>query len=127
MNTRKPIRLPLGDTEQMLEQWGLWRMDGMGVPNYVSPAWALMRDATPSKSKGYAITDELAMAVDGAVARLCARDEQMGDFIWLYYGAKWPAKRIGSKYKMSEASARQLIKTGVGWIDCALERLREAA
>lgn len=30
MNTRKPIRLPLGDTEQMLEQWGLWRMDGMG-------------------------------------------------------------------------------------------------
>ncbi|WP_039967733.1 antiterminator Q family protein [Pseudomonas chlororaphis] len=127
MNTRKPARLPLGDTEYMLEQWGFWRLDGMGVPSYVSPAWAIMRDVTPSSSKSYVITDELAAVVDGAVARLCKRDPQMGDFVWLYYAAKWPAKRIGTKHDMSEASARQLIKTGVGWIDCALERFREAA
>lgn len=127
MNTRKPARMPLGDTEYMLEQWGWWRMDGMGVPSYVSPAWALMRDVTPSAAKSYAITDELACMVDGIVARLCRRDQQMGEFIWLYFGAKWPAKRIGTKHHMSEASARQLIKTGVGWIDCAIERIREAA
>ncbi|ROL94183.1 antitermination protein Q [Pseudomonas chlororaphis] len=127
MNTRKPARLPLGDTEYMLEQWGFWRLDGMGVPSYVSPAWALMRDVTPSSSKSYVITDELAGLVDGAVARLCRRDPQMGDFVWLYYAAKWPAKRIGAKHNMCEAAARQLIKTGVGWIDCALERFLEAA
>ena len=51
MNTRKPARLPLGDTEYMLEQWGFWRMDGMGVPSYVSPSWAIMRDMIPSTSK----------------------------------------------------------------------------
>lgn len=127
MNTRKPAFLPLGDTEQMLEQWGYWRMDGMGVPSYVSPAWALMRDVTPSGGKSYAITDELAGVVDGAVARLCSRAPQMGDFVWLYYAAKWPAKRIGNKYDISEAKAREIIKTGVGWIDCSLEKFREAA
>lgn len=127
MNTRKPGRLPLADTEYMLEQWGYWRMDGMGVPNYVSPAWAVMRDVMPCTMKSYCITDELAMAVDAVMGKLCRRDPQMGDFVWLYYAAKWPAKRIGTKHRMSEASARQLIKTGVGWVDCALERFREAA
>ena len=27
MNTRKPARLPLGDTENMLEQWGFYVLD----------------------------------------------------------------------------------------------------
>ncbi|MGB8921282.1 MAG: hypothetical protein WCC61_07150 [Pseudomonas sp.] len=30
-----------------------------------------MRDHLPSASKSFSVTDELAMAVDGAVARLC--------------------------------------------------------
>ena len=34
----------LADTEWMLEQWGWWRMSGMGVPRYVSPSFALLRD-----------------------------------------------------------------------------------
>src|SRR5690606_28785700 len=126
MNTRKPARLPLGDTENMLEQWGYWRMGGMGVARYVSPAGVCMKAVTPCTSKSYVITDEVAMAVDAAVARLCRRDPEMGDFVWLYYGAKWAAKRIANKHGISEGKARELIKTGVGWIDCALERLREA-
>nr|WP_234454981.1 antiterminator Q family protein [Pseudomonas lactis] len=71
--------------------------------------------------------DELASVVDGTVARLCKRAPEMGDFVWLYYAVKWPAKRIGNKYEMSEAKAREIIKTGVGWIDCSLERFIEAA
>ncbi|MDH1529171.1 antiterminator Q family protein [Pseudomonas mosselii] len=127
MNTRKPLHRPLGDTEYMLEQWGWWRMDGMGVPGYTSPAFALMRDHLPSASKPYALIDELAMAVDGAVARLCRRDQMMGDMIWLYYGAKWPAVRVGRHYGVSEMKARELIKAGVAWVDCVLEDLRDAA
>ncbi len=127
MNTRKPLHRPLGDTENMLEQWGYWRMDGMGVPSYASPAWALMRDVMPSASKSYTITDELACAVDSAVAKLSRRDQQMGDMIWLYYGAKWPAIRVGKHYGVSEMKARELIKAGVAWIDCVLEALKEAA
>lgn len=127
MNTRKPLHRPLGDTEQMLEQWGFWRMNGMGVPSYASPMWSIMRNVMPSVSKSYSITDELACAVDGAVARLCKRDQQMGDMIWLYYGAKWPAVRVGRHYQVSEMKARELIKAGVAWIDCVLENIREAA
>ena len=127
MMTRKPLHRPLGDTEYMLEQWGWWRMDGMGVPAYVSPAYAIMRDMLPSASKSYSITDDLALIVDGALARLCRRDVQMGDMVWLYYGAKWPAMRVGRHYGVSEMKARELIKAGVAWIDCVIDSLREAA
>lgn len=127
MMIRKPLHRPLGDTEHMLEQWGWWRMDGMGIPSYASPMLAVMRDAMPVASKSYTITDELAGAVDAALARLCKRDQQMGDMIWLYYGAKWPATRVGRHYQVSEMKARELIKAGVAWIDCVLESIREAA
>ena len=113
----------------MLEQWGWWRMDGMGVPRYVSPLYALIRDNNVSEGrvKNYCITDDVAMAVDHAVARLSTRDEQMGNFIWLYFGSKWPALRIARANDIGEAKAREVIKSGVAWIDCALELLREAA
>ncbi|WP_313484316.1 antiterminator Q family protein [Pseudomonas sp.] len=127
MMIRKPLHRPLGDTEHMLEQWGFWRMDGMGVPHYTSPSLAIMRDVMPSTTKSYVITDELAGVVDAAVARLCRRDTQMGDMVWLYYGAKWPAIRVGRHYSVSEMKARELIKAGVAWIDCALDSLKEAA
>lgn len=127
MMIRKPLHRPLGDTEYMLEQWGWWRMDGQGVPSYVSPSLAIMRDMVPSASKSYVITDELALTVDGALARLCRRDAQMGDMVWLYYGSKWPAVKVGRHYKVSEMKARELIKAGVAWIDCAIECVRDAA
>lgn len=124
----------LADTEWMLEQWGWWRMSGMGVPRYVSPSYAIMRDNV-QQTGGYSfnITDELAMAVDGCVARLCAREKgrtngpMMGDCLWLYFGAKWPALRIAKHYGIGEAKAREIIKGGVAWVDSALESLREAA
>lgn len=129
MKKRTYVDKTLGDTAYMLEQWGWWRMDGMGVPRYVSPLYALMRDNVPSEGgiKQYVITDDLALAVDGAAARLAKRDSQMGDFIWLYFGAKWPALRIAREHGMGEAKARELINAGVAWVDCALEQLREAA
>lgn len=124
----------LADTEWMLEQWGWWRMSGMGVPRYVSPAYALMRDNVQQPGGcSFSITDELAMAVDGCVARLCAREKGrtkgplMGDCLWLYFGAKWPALRIAKHYGIGEAKAREIIKAGVAWVDSALESMREAA
>jgi len=118
-----------GDTAWLLEQWGWWRMDGMGVPRYISPSYALMRDNTNIEGgiKAYSLVDDVALVIDGAVARLTSRDEQMGTFIWLYYGAKWTAMRIGRQFDMSEGKARQIIQAGVAWIDCALEKICEAA
>ncbi|MBD1553610.1 antiterminator Q family protein [Pseudomonas typographi] len=129
MKKRTYMGKPLGDTEWLLEQWGWWRMDGMGVPRYISPLYALIRDNTASEGgiKEYSLTDELALLLDGAVARLSRRDSQMGDFVWLYFGAKYPALRIGRMAGVGEAKARELIKAGVAWIDAALENIREAA
>jgi hypothetical protein len=126
---RTYVNKPLGDTEYLLEQWGWWRMDGMGVPQYVSPLYALIRDNNVSKGgiKNYCVTDEVAMAIDRAVARLSTRDEQMGNFLWLYFGAKWPALRIAKESGIGEAKAREVIKAGVAWVDCALEVIRTAA
>lgn len=119
---------PLGDTEYLLEQWGFWRMDGMGVPRYVSPAAALMSQAMPMSSpKAYCIADEVAVAIDRIVARLIARAPRAGDFVWFYFGAKWAALRIAREYKIGEPKVREELKLAVGWIDCALEQLREPA
>lgn len=118
----------LGDTEWLLE-WGYWRMDGMGVPRYVSPLQALICDNNASQGgiKEYSLTDDSALVIDGAVSRLTSRDQQLGDFIWWYYGAKWTADRIGRANGMSERKAREIIKMGVAWVDAVMEARREAA
>lgn len=124
MKKRTYIDKPLGDTEWLLEQWGSWRMDGMGVPRYVSPS---ITAAATGGGVEYTLTDDAALVIDAAVARLTTRNQQMGDFVWLYYGAKWTAVRIGEQNRMAERKAREIIKQGVAWIDSALEHFREAA
>ncbi|WP_203305188.1 antiterminator Q family protein [Pseudomonas lundensis] len=128
MMIRKPLERPLGDTEYMLEQWGWWRMDGAGVPIYTSPSFALMRQAMPqaSVSKNYSITDDWAIAIDNAVAKLTQRDQQLGDIMWLYFGAKWPMTRVGKYYGISEGKTRELARAGAAWVDCAVGWLRAA-
>lgn len=124
MKKRTYMDKPLGDTEWLLEQWGSWRMDGMGVPRYVSPS---IGAAAVGGGAEYTLTDDAALLIDRAVAKLIQRNQQMGDFVWLYYGAKWTMVRIGESARISERSAREIIKQGVAWIDSALEHIREAA
>lgn len=101
----------------------------MGIPSYTSPTFALMRQAMPQavSSVNYCITDDWALAVDKAVAKLTHRDQQMGDIIWLYYGAKWAMVKVGKHYGISEGKARELARAGAAWIDCALSEIRQAA
>ncbi|WP_341522193.1 antiterminator Q family protein [Pseudomonas sp. G.S.17] len=128
MKKRTYIDKPLGDTEYLLEQWGSWRMSGMGVPRYVSQLGAVMDQFNPTpSSQTYVITDDVALIVDGTLARLTKREQQMGDFVWYYFGAKWPANRIARANNMSERKAWELIKAGVAWIDGNMDRSANAA
>jgi hypothetical protein len=77
--------------------------------------------------KEYSLIDDLALVIASAVARLINRYTQMGDFIWLYFGAKWPVLRIAGVAGIGEAKAREVIKAGLASVDCALELIREAA
>ena len=60
MKKRTYIDKPLGDTEWLLEQWGSWRMDGMGVPRYVSPS---IGAAAPDGGLEYSLTDDAALMI----------------------------------------------------------------
>lgn len=124
MKKRTYVDKPLGDTEWLLEQWGSWRMDGMGVPRYVSPSYGAAESGGGTE---YTLTDDTALFIDSAVAKLIRRNQRMGDFVWLYFGAKWTAVRIGEQNGMAERKAREIIKEGVAWIDATLEAIREAA
>ncbi|WP_454241868.1 antiterminator Q family protein [Pseudomonas sp. HLS-6 TE3448] len=88
-----------------------------------------MRQAVPqpSASNNYCITDDWTVAIDNAVARLAVRDQQMGDVIWLYYGAKWPMVSVGKHYGISKGKARELVRAGAAWIDCSVSDIRVAA
>ncbi|PHN29441.1 antiterminator Q family protein [Pseudomonas sp. ICMP 460] len=128
MKKRTYVDKPLGDTEWLLEQWGSWRMAGMGVPRYVSQIAAVMDQFNPQPStQTYVINDDVALIVDGTLARLTKREQQMGDFVWFYFGAKWPANRIARESGMSERKAWELIKAGVAWIDGAMDRSSDEA
>ncbi|MNF08001.1 hypothetical protein D3C80_2083050 [compost metagenome] len=61
------------------------------------------------------------------MARLSQRDQQMGDIVWLYFGSKWPMARVGRHYRISEGKARELVRAGTAWVDCALISLSYAA
>lgn len=123
------------DTEEMLVQWGLWLSSGSGIPRYISPAYVVMRDNVEQHGcPSHCITDELAMAVDGAMARLSVRERLPGrkgpfihEFMWLHFACKMSHKMVGTKLKCSEARAREIIRAGVAWIDSSLELMLEAA
>lgn len=108
-------------TEYLLEQWGFWYRSGAGVPRYTSPSLALMRDNVGSTVPTALITNEEAERVDQALARLLKRDRQMGDSVWLFYGEKRTCHGIGRKLGIGKSKAAELIKSGVAWIDGALD------
>jgi hypothetical protein len=114
MTARTHIGKPLGGTEYLLEQWAVWRKVGTGSPGSLKTG--------PSANQAtFFITDEVALVVDGAVARLTARERQLGEMVLSYYGDGHAALRIGKQHGVSEAKARQLITAGVAWIDCVLD------
>lgn len=117
MSARSHIDRPLGGTAYLLEQWAIWRKVGCGGPRSLRTA--------PSRSLKFAISDAMAMAIDGAVARLTARERQLGDLVLAYYGDGRSALKIGKEHGISEAKTRELIAAGIAWIDCVLDHQSE--
>ena len=74
------------DTEKMLEQWGLWVVQGSGVANYAS------QGSQPTAM----ITDDEALRID----RLCA-----GDLALLHQRRVVCSGRQASRFRRGENSA----------------------
>lgn len=105
------------DTEEMLEQWGLWVVQGSGV--YCC--------AAPSESRTPAITDDEALLIDRLMGRLGKRYPECGEVLLRYYTSSSSFAQVGKRMGFGEEKTRQLWKAGVAWVDGALEARKEAA
>jgi hypothetical protein len=118
------------DTYHLLTQWGIWLRYGDGIPRYVSPHFALMRDNIEQHSTApvATISEDLCMMMDGIVARLKLRNEQMG--LALIYRYAWGISfsAIGKGLEISKPRAESLVRSGEIWVEAIIDdRLATAA
>lgn len=114
---------------QMLEQWGKWTWQQTGVPRYVSPLLALMRDNVPSThAPAAAITEEDAEAVSAILARLKQRYSEAYEAVALYYRHGMTHAQVGRAMEkpVSRMVARELVIKGECYVQAVLD-LRDAA
>jgi len=117
------------DTEYLLQEWGVWLRVQAGVPRYVSPAYALMRDnveqhdgLTPD------ISDDLGMVIDRLVCRLHARYPEAGVALWNWYRYRGMTYRqLGRLMACTHVKAQEMVRVGTAWIDSALCAYEAAA
>lgn len=118
------------DTIYLLTQWGIWLRYGDGIPRYVSPQYALMRDNVEqvSYSPRAVISEDLCMTMDGIVARLMLRNQEMGDALAIYYSWGISYAALGRTMGISKTRAESLVKSGEVWVDAVLDdRIAAAA
>lgn len=123
------------DTEYLLQEWGVWLRVQAGVPRYVSPSYALMRDNVQmAGGPDPQITDESALLIDGKVCHLYKRYPEAGIALWNYY--RYPGmsyRQLGRlmsdalKKTITHVRAQELITVGAAWVDSALCHHAEAA
>lgn len=108
------------DTRALLELWGVWKQYGSGLPCYASPTRIMMQALAGSTVREASITDEEAVRVDNAIARLRSRDKEMGDVVVLYYAHALPIRSVAREMKIGKDRADRLLLSGVAWIDGVL-------
>jgi len=117
-------------TYYLLSQWGIWLRVQTGVPNYISPLYALMRDNVVEEDRPPIpmLTDDEALWVDHAVSRLYSRDKKMGTALWNYYRYDGMSYRqLGRLMGITHMKAQELVRAGEAWVDARLCVLLEAA
>jgi hypothetical protein len=109
----------MGNTHELLEQWGRWIRAGRPEVLDCNSMFKL-----GSTVPNPIITDEEALIVDAIVARLLRRRPEMGRAVMLYYGRGWGLdKKVGEhlRPKRSESAARYIRHAAVNWIDGVIE------
>lgn len=116
------------DAEDLLQNWGRWVWHQAGIPSYTSPSLALMRDSVAMESlPAPVITDEEAMQIDGIVARMWRRDEQMADCVRIYYCTGRTMHGVGVVLGIHRKKVAELLLAGRTYVDACLDMLRSAA
>lgn len=115
------------DAEDLLENWGRWVWQQAGVPRYVGPSLALMRDNVEMEgAPAAAITDDEALMIDSIVARMWRRDQQMADCVRIYYCTGRTMHGVGAVLGISRLKARELLISGRAYVEACLDMMRAA-
>lgn len=114
------------DAEEKLTQWGRWVWQSAGIPGYVSPSYALMRDnVAQHHSPAAAITDEDAMLVDSIIARMGRRDPEMATAVMLYYATGRTMHGVGKVMNLHRLKVRELLYAGTCYVQAVLDMRSE--
>jgi hypothetical protein len=120
------------DTAYLLQEWGVWLRVKAGMPRYVSPSWAIMRECVPGHGgEQPLISDEMALLVDSLVCRLY--EERRGYreaavALWHYHRYSGMSYRsLGRLMGVTHVKAQALVERAEAWIDCALCHQAQAA
>ncbi|MBK59418.1 antiterminator Q family protein [Stutzerimonas chloritidismutans] len=109
--------------EELLTEWGIWVWQKTGVPRYVSPMLAVMRDNVPSTHAPDAhITDEDAETVSAIVARLKRGHPRASDCLHFYYADKKTMQQIGREMALNRHQVRELLIAGQWYVQAELDR-----
>lgn len=123
------------DIAYLLQEWGVWLRVQAGVPHYVSPSYALLRDNMQvDRAPDPCISDDLAMLVDRKVCHLYRRYPEAGMALWNYYRYQGTSyRRLGALMTkalgrpVTHVRAQELVMVGEAWLDAAICHFEDAA
>ena len=117
-----------------LYEWGRWVRQDSDKLGYQSPWLLLMRDNVQiSRAPSAAITDDEAMTIDAAVAKLARHSVVLHRVLCYYYVGGWSLRRIAREYltpleygadsnkRVSVYAAQALLNRAEGFVSGVLE------
>lgn len=112
----------LESTQEKLSEWGRWVWTGPTIaPRYMSPATAMyLRNVEQNGKHTPNITDDEALLIDAAVARLRLRDTQMGSAVYFYHAHNCGLRELARELHCDKRKATELLRAGEAWIDAVL-------
>lgn len=113
----------IGDTRQMLEQWGQWTRRGGDATGteYRSPSLVLLRSMMGSVVGLPDIPDEVPAKIDRIVARLKQRDTEMYRVLRYYHVDTRTKFAIAKIMRSDRRKVERLLEAGEHWVDGAIE------
>ena len=111
----------LAKTELLVEQFCIWARTGSGVPagckSMMALAIAVEGESTVREAL---ISDDQALAIDGAWRRLESARPDEAMVLQLYYFHEWDIPMISRRCRVARRTVSMLRKCGLSFIDAAI-------
>lgn len=109
-------------TDILVQQWSYWAHSNPGKLGYPRlSAFASLMKAKPRPA--LVISDDTALLVDELIARLCRRNENMGQALVAYHFCNRNISRASRVLGYDRRVMTNLVSSGTAWIDGALEHM----